>query len=68
MRYKNNSMQPNELISFAQVSKFLTGSKYRIRRSDFCGQDEKVNELISLVKKWMEEINPPEDFSNETKD
>ncbi len=63
-------MEPKELISFAHVSKFLTGSKFRVRRSDFCGHDQKVNELISLVKNWMQENNPDpgEGFLKRSKD
>jgi hypothetical protein len=52
-------MEPKELISFAHLSKFLTGSKFKVRKTVSNREhNEKVNELISLVKNWMNENNP----------
>ena len=63
-------MEPNELINYAHVSEFLTGSKFKVRKTAPNREhDEKVNKLLSLVKNWMQENNPTpgEVFSKRTK-
>lgn len=52
-------MEPHELINYAHVSKFLTGSRFKVRKTMISKEHgEKVNELISVVKNWMKENNP----------